>query len=159
MLIKIKSPKQSLKGMYLNSFVEEKSFIVFKENLKKLITEIEISNQKGQTEKHQEKLLQDFLNEVYYKNRNYINSKSYKGLNECDFVIHHGKDIHSPVRVLFELKTPRNINEMVTTKDIQKQSMFELVLYYLWEKFEFNNDPIGVYTIKKFEKYAYEVIE
>ena len=32
MLIKIKSPKQSLKGMYLNSFVEEKSFIVFKEN-------------------------------------------------------------------------------------------------------------------------------
>ena len=27
------------------------------------------------------------------------------------------------------------------------------------EKFEFNNDPIGVYTIKKFEKYAYEVIE
>ena len=150
MKINIKSPLQSLSGSYINSIINTDDFDSFVSNLKKLQIDIELSNDNKQTEKHLEKLLNNFFNDVYYKNQYYINSKSYKGLNECDLVIHNGKDFDSSVGVLLELKTPRNENEMITKENFMKQSFYETILYYLWEKEYHKNNEVHNIIITNF---------
>lgn len=151
MKVQIKTPLQSLSGFYIKSVIDEHDFQLFKTKIKKLSDDIKISNDKSQTEKHLEKLLNNFLNDVFYQNRKYINSKSYKGLNECDLVIHNGKDIESFVGVMFELKTPRNLNEMITKDNFLKQSFYETILYYLWEKVVHKNNEIHNIIITNFK--------
>ena len=69
MKINIKSPLQSLSGTYINSIINTDDFDSFVSNLKKLQIDIELSNDNKQTEKHLEKLLNNFFNDVYYKNQ------------------------------------------------------------------------------------------
>lgn len=150
MKIKIISPLQTLKGSYINTNISNENFNLFVSNLSKLQNDIKISNENKQTEKHLEKLLNNFFNDVFYKNEYYINSKSYKGLNECDLVIHNGKEFDSNVGVLLELKTPRNEGEMITKESFMKQSFYETILYYLWEKEYHKNNEIHNIIITNF---------
>jgi hypothetical protein len=150
MKINIKTPLQTLSGSYINSIVNTEHFELFISNIQKLNSDIELSNDNKQTEKHLEKLLNNFFNDVYYKNQFYINSKSYKGLNECDLVIHNGKGFDSSVGVLLELKTPRNENEMINKENFMKQSFYETILYYLWEKEYHKNNEVHNIIITNF---------
>ena len=150
MKINIKTPQQSLNGSYINTIVNNEEFNLFVSNLSKLHNSIELSNDNKQTEKHLEKLLNNFFNDVFYKNEFYINSKSYKGLNECDLVIHNGKEFDSNVGVLLELKTPRNEVEMITKESFMKQSFYETILYYLWEKEFHKNNEVHNIVITNF---------
>jgi hypothetical protein len=150
MKINIKTPQQSLNGSYINTIVNNEEFNLFVSNLSKLHSSIEISNDNKQTEKHLEKLLNNFFKDVFYKNDFYINSKSYKGLNECDLVIHNGKEFDSNVGVLLELKTPRNEGEMITKESFMKQSFYETILYYLWEKEFHKNNEVHNIVITNF---------
>lgn len=150
MKINIKTPLQSLNGSYINTNISNDEFNLFVSNLSKLQNDIDVSNDNKQTEKHLEKLLNNFFNDVFYKNEYYINSKSYKGLNECDLVIHNGKEFDSNVGVLLELKTPRNEGEMISKDSFMKQSFYETILYYLWEKEYHKNNEIHNIIITNF---------
>lgn len=150
MKVNIKTPQQSLTGSYINTNISIEEYNLFVSKLSKLQNDIDVSNNNKQTEKHLEKLLNNFFNDVFYKNEYYINSKSYKGLNECDLVIHNGKEFDSNVGVLLELKTPRNEVEMITKDSFMKQSFYETILYYLWEKEYHKNNEVHNIIITNF---------
>ena len=70
----------------------------------------------------------EFLNEIGYKNRYAINSKS-----KIDLVIRKDKKPESPVSVLIEVKSLKNNSEMISLDNPNKKAFHELILYYLRE--------------------------
>jgi hypothetical protein len=74
MKITFNSPLQTISGTYNKEIVNVKHFDYFKEKLKTFFESVISSNDNSQTEKHLEKLLNNLLSEVYYKQDYYINS-------------------------------------------------------------------------------------
>jgi hypothetical protein len=81
--------------------------------------------------------LRDFLRDTYYKESNAINTKDKK-----DLVIHLNKTTDSEVGVIIEAKRPANTNEMVTAANPNKKALHELILYYLNERINENNNQL-----------------
>ena len=79
----------------------------------------------------------EFLNEIGYKNRYAINSKS-----KIDLVIRKDNKPESPVSVLIEVKSLKNNSEMISLANPNKKAFHELILYYLREKYENNTTQI-----------------
>ena len=73
----------------------------------------------------------EFLNEIGYKNRYTINSKS-----KIDLVIRKNNQPESPVGVIIEVKSLKNSSEMISIDNPNKKAFHELILYYLREKHE-----------------------
>ena len=139
---KIFKPKIQLKKSYLNQTIQKDELLNFKNLLFSYIKQVNISSDNKQTEEHNKNELTKFFNESFYKNKHYINTKSYKGNHECDLVIHSELESTSKISVLIEVKQPTNTSEMITKEDFNKKSFHEIILYYLWEKEKFNNDEI-----------------
>jgi adenine-specific DNA-methyltransferase len=139
---KIIKPKKQLKKSYLNQTIQKDELLNFKSLLFNYIKQVKISSDNKQTEEHNKTELSKFLNESFYKNKHYINTKSYKGNHECDLVIHSELESTSQVSVLLEVKQPNNVGEMISKSDFRKKSFYEIILYYLWEKEKFNNDEV-----------------
>jgi len=106
----------------------------FKKNAAKLLAEIN----DHKNEDDYKKPLTDFLEKGCFYNGKYrINSSKVN-----DLVIHHDKDEKSSIGVIFELKRPTNISEMLSCDNLNKKALHELVLYYLRERINKNNNQI-----------------
>jgi len=121
----VKTVKQALDPAFLKQKPNREQIELFKKEFKNLLDKI---NQ-NETEEFHKRLITDFLNAVYYKDKHYINTK---GRN--DLVIHNDNNPNSFVGVLIEAKNPKSKTEMVSRENLNVKSFHELILYYLRER-------------------------
>ena len=129
--------KQSLNDAYRLIKPERADIEKFKSNFKLLLTHINPNESEENMKGH----VMDFLKNTYYNPSYHIATKG-----RTDFVIHTGKDASHPAGVLFEAKKPTN-NEMVTITDLNRKAMHEIMLYYLRERIEHQNNDIKYIVI------------
>ncbi len=129
-MLQILTPNKALNKAYLKEKVSRNDIETFKTNFKTLLSKIK----EGESEEHHKYPVVEFLNDTWYKDNNYINTKG-----RTDFVIHNGKTATDSVGVILEFKSPTNPSEMITADKPNKKAMQELVFYYLRERIEHNN--------------------
>lgn len=100
----ILKPSQSLNKAYRQLSITVDDFARFQQNLEGLLDVIDDKESEENTKTH----FMDFLKNTFYF-PNYMVAQ--KG--RIDLVIHSGKDAGSSVAVLYEVKKPTNVNEMV----------------------------------------------
>ncbi|MFM9947933.1 MAG: Eco57I restriction-modification methylase domain-containing protein [Saprospiraceae bacterium] len=110
----------------------------FKANLSRLLDRIDHEESEENAKNH----LRDFLNDTWYKNLHLVNTKG-----RTDLVIHEGKAATGKAAVLFEVKRPKNVNEMISPANGNARAMHEMVLYYLQERIEHNNTDVKYLVI------------
>jgi hypothetical protein len=132
------SPKKALKA-FLKQKPLRSQIDLFKANLIALLDKISIIEKqpKDESEEHLKNNLRDFLRDTYYRDTNAINTKDKK-----DLVIHLNKTTDSNVAVIIEAKRPTNIGEMITTDNPNKKALHELILYYLNERNQAENNQL-----------------
>lgn len=129
--------KQSLNKAYRLIKPERADIEKFKANFKTLLGHINPAESEENMKGH----VMDFLKNTWYSPSYHIATKG-----RTDFVIHTGKDATHPAGVLFEAKKPSN-HEMVTTTDLNRKAMHEIILYYLRERIEHHNNDIKYLVI------------
>lgn len=132
------TPKKALKA-FLKQKPLRSEIDVFKTNLIALLDKISVieNRPKDESEEHLKNDLRDFLRDTYYRDTNAINTKDKK-----DLVIHLDKTTNSEVGVIIEAKRPNNIGEMVTADNPNKKALHELILYYLDERNQAENNQL-----------------
>ncbi len=130
------TPKKAIKAL-LKQKPLRSEMDAFKANLITLLDKLSIVEKQAtdESEEHLKTNLRDFLRDAYYKDTNAINTKDKK-----DLVLHLDKTTDSPVGVIFEAKRPSNTNEMISVTQLNKKAFHELVLYYLQERHQSNNE-------------------
>ncbi|MCW3109621.1 MAG: type restriction endonuclease [Segetibacter sp.] len=142
--------KQSLNKAYRLIKPERASIEQFKANFKLLLGHINPQESEENLKGH----VMDFLKNTWYSPAYHIATKG-----RTDFVIHNSKDASHTTGVLFEAKKPSN-NEMVTTADLNRKAMHEIVLYYLRERIEHHNGDIRHIVITSiYEWFVFDVQE
>lgn len=111
----------------VNTFVEE---------LKKCLQEVKISDDNGESEEHIKSHFIQFFNNTFYA-ENYINTK-----DRIDLAIYTGKTAKSDVSVIIEAKKPSNKAEFLTETNLNRKALQELLLYYLRERVDNQNNNI-----------------
>lgn len=121
---------QSLNKAYRQINIDKSSFDVFKQQLGFLYKQIASVD----TEEKLKGDFMDFLKLTFY-------GQSYKVSpnGRIDCAIHLGNSIEAPVGVIFEVKMPANVSEMITRDNLNKKALQELLLYYLRERVEKKN--------------------
>lgn len=132
------TPKKALKA-FLKQKPLRSEIDVFKTNLIALLDKISVIEKrpKDESEEHLKNDLRDFLRDTYYRDTNAINTKDKK-----DLVIHLDKSTNSEVGVIIEAKRPTNIGEMVTADNPNKKALHELILYYIDERNQAENNQL-----------------
>ncbi|MGD1703036.1 DUF7149 domain-containing protein [Dapis sp. BLCC M229] len=125
------SPRKALNKAYLKVRPSRKDIEKFKDNLKLLLEQIN----EAESEEFHKNLISQFLQDTYYKPKHFINTK---GRN--DLVIHNSKDQKSNVNVILEIKKPTNTKEMLKVDNLNTKAFQELVLYFLRERLQENNN-------------------
>ena len=133
MNIKTLTPKRALNKAYQKVTVFREEFDLFKQNLSRLLSNID----KEESEENVKTHLKDFLYETYYKNINLLNAKG-----KTDLAIYLSNKQSSKAGVLLEVKRPVNKAEMLSADNLNKKALHELILYYLRERVEKKNDEI-----------------
>lgn len=87
------NPKQSINKAYLKEKVHRFEIEKFKNNLSKMLEDIN----EQESEEHVKNILTDFLKDTFYKDKHFINTKDRK-----DLVIHNDKTAQSSVGVLMK---------------------------------------------------------
>jgi len=128
MQLKSISPRQSLNKAFLKEKVTRGEIERFKSGLVEFLDNI---NDK-ETEEYFKGLVTKFLYDTYYSGKNQINTKG-----RIDLAIYEDK---KPV-VIIEAKRPGSA-DMVTTDDLNKKALHELMLYYLQERVDHSNIDI-----------------
>jgi adenine-specific DNA-methyltransferase len=112
--------RKSINKAYLKIRPNRSHIELFKKNISALFEQVKES----ESEEFHKNIISRFLQNTYYSPDHYINTKA-----RADLVIHNGKDINTPVGVLFETKKPGNKTEMPTCENINTKGFNELVLY------------------------------
>ena len=157
------TPKKALRAL-LKQRPLRSEIDVFKKNLIVLLDKIGVIEKRphDESEEHLKNDLRDFLRDTYYRNTNAINTKDKK-----DLVVHLDKTTGSEVGVIIEAKRPANTGEMVTAGNLGKKAFYELILYYLDERNQANNNQIKrliitninewyIIDANDFDKYIYD---
>ena len=121
---------KSLNKAYRHISIDKVSFDEFKSQLTTLFEQIASVD----TEEKVKGDLMDFLKLTFYR-QNYKVSPNGK----IDAAIHLGSSIDAPVGVIFEVKMPSNVTEMVTRENLNRKALQEILLYYLRERVEKKN--------------------
>ena len=108
----------------------------FVEQLKLCLDTIELSDFNNESEEHIKEPIKNFLKSTFY-NENLINTK-----DKIDLAIYLGKNVKSDIGVLIEAKRPSNKAEFLTPQNLNKKALQELLLYYLRERIDNNNNNI-----------------
>ncbi len=128
----LKSYRSKIDSSLKNIVVTNDFSIVVEKSINSFLTSLDETNNSGQTEGHIKILITKFLETFFSKN--YINSNSYKGLIESDLVIKENEKTDSNTNVIIELKKTDNKKDLVTKDDLNRKSLHELILYYLYER-------------------------
>ena len=133
-MYKILKPKQILLKAYLRESTSKDELLAFKEDMQTLLNQINVS----ESEEFNKNLVVRFFSNNLYRNNSYLINT----YNRTDLAIYSGMDTPNqhPV-VLFEFKKPTG-QDMVTTNDLKKKSLYELVLYYIREEEQKKNTDI-----------------
>ena len=116
---------KSLNKAYRQIPVDRTVFDTFKKQLSILYEQILSIN----TEEKLKGDLMDFLKLSFY-GQDYKVSPN----GDIDCAIHLGNSVDDPVGVIFEVKKPTNVSEMITREDLNRKALQELLLYYLRER-------------------------
>ena len=111
----------------VNKFVEE---------LKQCLNTVKHSDDNGESEEHIKSHFIQFFNNTFYS-ENYINTKE-----RIDLAIYTGKTAKSDVSVIIEAKKPSNKSEFLTETILNRKALQELLLYYLRERLDNENNNI-----------------
>ena len=147
MEINLLNLRNSINKAYLKVKPNRTQIETFKKNITNLFDQIKES----ESEEFHKNIISEFLKNTYYSPDHYINTKG-----RSDLVIHNGKDSHSSVGVLFEVKKPGNKSEMPSLENINSKAFHELILYYLRERITDKNLEIKHLVITNiFEWYIF----
>lgn len=125
--------KQALNKAYRLIKPKRPEMEVFKKNLITLLDQIDEKESEENVKIH----LMNFLRDTFYNPIFHVATKG-----RTDFVVHTGKDAATPAGVLFEVKRPLNIADMVSKANLNTKAFHELMLYYLRERIEHKNNDI-----------------
>ncbi len=125
--------KQALNKAYRLIKPKRPEMEVFKKNLITLLDQIDEKESEENVKIH----LMNFLRDTFYNPIFHVATKG-----RTDFVVHTGKDATTPAGVLFEVKRPLNIADMVSKANLNTKAFHELMLYYLRERIEHKNNDI-----------------
>ena len=104
--------------------------------LQDCIDAVKLSDDKGESEEHIKSHFKTFFNSTFYAN-NYINTK-----DRIDLAIYKENNSESDVAVIIEAKKPSNKPEFLKKDSLNKKALQELLLYYLRERIDNNNNSI-----------------
>ncbi len=130
--------RQAINKAYLKEKVARPDIERLKTGLRNLLQHIDLQESETNLRDH----LRDFLNAVWYRDHHLIASKE-----RADLVIHADKSAKSPVAALFEVKRPKNAQEMIAPGQLNRKAMQELVWYYLRERVEHQNPLVKTLVV------------
>jgi adenine-specific DNA-methyltransferase len=139
---KSKTILKSLDKAYKIQAISRPAIENFKTNYIQLMDRVEESESHNESEENFKGHLMDFLKNTYYTKNATSSTPLVAPKGKTDFVIHTNHEGSSPVAVLFEVKRPKNIAEMVTRQNLNTKAMHELMLYYLEERTTHHNNNI-----------------
>ena len=126
-MAKTYTPSEFLKEKKLREIrVEPEAFTKFKEALSNHLPTKPDNDPESNYEDNVKALLED----TFYKGKNKIARK--KGVNTDLNIFEDNTTSSSPV-VLIEMKKPSEKNDMLSTENLNKKALHELILYYLFE--------------------------
>lgn len=126
-MAKTYTPLEFLKEKKLREIrVEPEAFAKFKEALSNHLPTKPDNDPESNYEDNVKALLED----TFYKGKNKIARK--KGVNTDLNIFEDNTTSSSPV-VLIEMKKPSEKNDMLSTENLNKKALHELILYYLFE--------------------------
>ena len=129
--MKILNLSDSIKKTFRRQSIASNDFNRFLSALKSLIANVNDE----QTEEMQKGHLTDFLKNSFYSN--YIVGPAEGNI---DLAIRLDNNVSSNVAVVFEVKSTTNTQEMISLESLNRKALQELVLYYLRERDNGNND-------------------
>jgi hypothetical protein len=109
------------------------NFIV---QLQDCINAVKLSDDNGESEEHIKSHFTAFFNSTFYADK-YINTK-----DRIDLAIYTENNVKSDVGVIIEAKKPSNKAEFLRQDNLNRKSLQELLLYYLRERLDNNNNNI-----------------
>lgn len=118
---------------YYNQSIAKSQLDNLKKSLDNFITNVNLlANDKQQREESLKLKIRDFLISTFYHNYQIDIS------GNIDLAIINKENLKNNVEVIFELKTPQNNSEMISTNNLNKKAMWELVHYYMQERLKGN---------------------
>jgi adenine-specific DNA-methyltransferase len=118
---------------YYNQSIAKSQLDNFRKSLDIFIKNInQIANNNQQREESVKLKIRDFLTSTFYHN----DQIDIHG--NIDLAILNKENSKNNVEVILELKTPQNTAEMISTGNLNKKAMWELVHYYMQERLKGN---------------------
>lgn len=108
----------------------------FTNQLVECIGAVKLSDDNGESEEHIKSHFKDFFSNTFYK-ANYVNTKE-----RIDLAIYTDVTATSDVGVIIETKKPSNKSEFLTESNLNRKALQELLLYYLRERVDNENNNI-----------------
>jgi adenine-specific DNA-methyltransferase len=118
---------------YYNQSIAKSQLDNFRKSLDDFIKNINIlANDRQQREESLKLKIRDLLTSTFYNNDQIDIHRN------IDLAILNKEILTNKVDVIFELKTPQNNSEMISTNNLNKKAMWELVHYYMQERLKGN---------------------
>ena len=129
-------PHKALSPAYKKFNPQSVDIRKFAEKLTDCITAINLVDSRNESEEHLKSPIKKFLNSTFYKD-NEINTK-----DRIDLAVYLGNDANSDVGIIIEAKKPSNKSEFPTVSNLNRKASQEILLYYLRERVDHNNNNI-----------------
>ncbi len=148
MIPKPLKPRAALNKAYLKVKPTREQIEPFKAHLVTLLNRLQLK----ESEEHHKRNIATFLEDAFYKHSHHLNAKG-----DIDLAIYTGKSSKDPVGVIVEVKRPDNDGEMFRADNPAAKSMCELMLYYLRERIDENNQDLRHMVITNgYDWYIYD---
>ena len=128
--------RKALNPAYRKHKPSRKNVANFIVQLQDCINAVKLSDDNGEYEEHIKSHFTTFFKSTFYAD-NYINTKE-----KIDLAIYTENNAKSDVAVIIEAKKPSNKAEFLRKDNLNKKALQELLLYYLRERLENNNNNI-----------------
>lgn len=128
--------RKALNPAYRKHKPLRKDVTYFTSQLVECIEAVKLSDDNGESEEHIKSHFKEFFTNTFYKG-NYVNTKE-----RIDLAIYTDATANSDVGVIIEAKKPSNKSEFLTESNLNRKALQELLLYYLRERLDNENNNI-----------------